>query len=208
MYNIIFQTHKIAVSLFLLLYIVKTFLLLTNKSELLAKITKIAKVPEMIISTLFLLTGIYMLMGYPMMGGIFYLKMFCVLTSIPVAIIGFKKSNKYMAAGSLLLIFCAYGLAEINKNSLNRNFKSNPVAVETQDEAIMGKTIYDRGCAACHGPNGDAGIAGAANLKISKLSGAEALEIIKNGKNNMPKFNSLSDTELQSITKYISSLRQ
>ena len=55
------HTHLLTVVLFLLIYLIKTFLLLTNKNEKLASFTKAVKVPEMIISALFLGTGIYLL---------------------------------------------------------------------------------------------------------------------------------------------------
>src|SRR3954469_25112700 len=106
MYKGIFYTHLISVNLFLLIYLVKTVLLLTNKNEGLARFTKMVKVPEMIISTLFLATGIYLLVQVGTTK-LLLIKIGMVVLSIPVAIIGFKKKNKILALLSLLMIIGA-----------------------------------------------------------------------------------------------------
>lgn len=206
MYKIIFLIHKYSVSLFLLLYVAKTVLLLINKKELLERLTKLTKVPEMIVSALFLLSGVYMVFGYPFVGPIFFIKLALVFLSIPIAIVGFKKQNKYMAAASLLFILGAYGLAEVNKNSLNKEFKRNPTEAVNQP-SIDGKVLYQKACAMCHGSNGDAGIAGAANLRISVLSAEEQKAIVKTGKNSMPKFSNLSDEEINAVIAYTATLK-
>ncbi|MDX2188734.1 MAG: cytochrome c [Bacteroidota bacterium] len=209
MYSIIYNTHKISVMLFLFLYVVKTFLLLTNNNELLEKVKKVTRIPEMVISLLFLGTGLYMVVQYPMMGIIYYIKLFCVFLSIPLAIVGFKKNNKIMAAGAVCLLFAAYGLAEVNKNSLNRNFTVNPSELaENADVMAKGKLVYDKSCAVCHGANGDAGIAGSADLSKSNLSKEEKLNIIKNGKNSMPKFNKMPEDQLNAVVEYIEGMKK
>ena len=90
----ILHLHYLVVTLFLLIYVIKTILLLSNKNDLLGKFSKKIKVPEMIISTLFLLTGVFLLTKLPFGGKYDYLlwiKLSMVAVSIPVAIIGFKK---------------------------------------------------------------------------------------------------------------------
>ncbi|MES2395188.1 MAG: SirB2 family protein, partial [Bacteroidota bacterium] len=91
------HTHLLSVILFLLIYLIKTVLLLSNKNEGLAKFTKVVKVPEMIVSTLFLVTGIYLLTQIPEIKTLLIIKIVAVLISIPLAIIGFKKKNKVLA---------------------------------------------------------------------------------------------------------------
>ena len=88
MYKGIFYTHLISVILFLLIYLIKTSLLLANKEEGLTKFTKSIKVPEMIVSTLFLLTGIYMLTQIPIINTLLIVKICIVFISIPVAVVG------------------------------------------------------------------------------------------------------------------------
>src|SRR5882762_6849469 len=97
----ILHTHYLVVTLFLLIYVIKTILLLSNKSDLLASFSKKVKVVEMIVSFLFLLTGIYLTTQLSFGGKydyLFYVKIVLVLSSIPIAIIGFRKSNKVLAA--------------------------------------------------------------------------------------------------------------
>ena len=62
--NLLARIHGISVMLFLLTYVIKTILLFTSK-DMLANYSKKTKVPEMIISTLFLMTGIYLAMQLP-----------------------------------------------------------------------------------------------------------------------------------------------
>ena len=60
MYKGILHSHYLVVVLFLLIYVIKTILLLSNKNDLLAKFSKKVKIAEIIISVLFLVTGIYL----------------------------------------------------------------------------------------------------------------------------------------------------
>ena len=90
MFETIKLIHKISVILFLLIYFIKTILLISNKEDLLAKLTKTLKVPEMIVSALFLLTGIYLLTQIPEIKPLMIVKVGLVFLSIPIAIVGFS----------------------------------------------------------------------------------------------------------------------
>ena len=205
MYGIIFQTHKISVLVFLLLYLIKTILLLANKQDGLQKLVKVTKVPEMIISFLFLVTGIYLSVSGAFLSTFFYIKLAAVFISIPLAIIGFKKGNKILASLAMILIIAAYGLAEMNKAQIKKQVKT--VKAETPDQQLSGLTIYNNGCAPCHGAKGDAGVGGAGNLTASKLSDEEIYAIIKSGKNSMPAFGYLSENEINEVTVFVKTLR-
>lgn len=207
MYSNIFLIHKYSVLLFLVLYLVKTLLLLLNKNELLGKIVKVTKVPEMIISFTFLATGIYLALNNPLLGTIFWIKIVCVAASIPLAIIGFKKGNKILALISFVLLVAAYGMAEVNKASLKRAYKNDPINVSADNTILLGLTVYQKQCLVCHGENGDAGLAGAANLKTSALTTADKSMIILNGKGSMPKFAHLSDAERAAVVTYIDTFK-
>src|ERR1044072_7359060 len=98
MYKAFLHTHWLVVTLFFLIYVIKTVLLLSNRQDLLQKFTNVSKVPEMIVSALFLITGIYLMTQLPVIKPAMWVKIGLVLASIPVAVVGFKKGNKILAA--------------------------------------------------------------------------------------------------------------
>lgn len=210
MFKAIFYTHLVAVNLFLLIYLVKTILLVANKTEALAKFTKINKVPEMIISTLFLLSGIYLLTQIGTTT-LLIIKIVIVLLSIPVAIIGFKKSNKVLAVLSLVMIIAAYGLAEMNKKKIDKQTVDASVA-NTEDanyDAVKhGESVYTAYCQSCHGVGGANG-AGGLDLTVTQTDHATKLERIKNGASSMPGFKDvLNEKEIEAVTAYVESLKK
>jgi len=202
MYNIIYNTHKIVVLLFLLIYLVKTVLLLANKTTTLAKFTKLFRIPEMIVSTLFLVTGIYMLAQGSTMDKFMIIKLVAVFASIPIAIIGFKKSNKLLAALALLLIIGAYGLAEVRKKKAGKGIEKN---IST---TASGEELYINYCSRCHGDDGMAGLSGATDLSFSQMDDTSLHELFLTGKNSMPPFKELSNEQIESITAHIKTFRK
>jgi mono/diheme cytochrome c family protein len=208
----LFHTHKLVVVLFLLIYLIKTILLVANKTDALEKFKKITKIPEMIVSVLFLATGIAMIFQIPVIGTMFIIKLVAVVLSIPIAIIGFKKNNKGLAVLSLLLIIAAYGLAEMNKARAGKR-----VAIEVEipeptsanyDLVDHGRILFGAQCTSCHGIDGKLQLAGAKDLTISTTDDAYIMNIINKGKNTMPKMKGkYSDQEMSALTAYIKSLR-
>lgn len=188
-------THRIVVTLFFLIYVIKTILLLSNKQDLLQKFTKVVKVPEMIVSALFLVTGIYLLIQLPTVNNIMIIKLVLVFASIPVAIIGFKKGNKMLAALSLLMITASYGLGEVGK-------KKREKGETISSSNVNGKEIYEARCATCHGADGKAGLSGASDLSATALGHDEIKDIIKNGRNTMPPVD-ISDEQREAVAVYI-----
>ena len=87
--------HIASAGLFLLDYLIKTILLLIGSSSL-EGYKKVTKVPSMIISTVFLATGIYLIakIGMGNVGGWFHLKLTLVVVGIVLGVIGFKKNSK------------------------------------------------------------------------------------------------------------------
>ncbi len=197
------HTHLLTVILFLLIYLIKTALLLLNKNEALANFTKKVKVPEMIISTLFLATGIYMITQVPEIKSLLIIKIIAVLVSIPLAIIGFKKGNKALAVIALLLLITAYGLAEMSK-------KQKSKSMETITETVVdGKAIYNASCITCHGEDGKLALMGAKDLTQTQMDLNAKIEIIKTGKNAMTPFaGMLNDEQIHAVAEYVESLKK
>lgn len=202
MFETIKLIHKISVILFLLIYFIKTILLISNKEDLLTKLTKTLKVPEMIVSALFLLTGIYLLTQIPEIKPLMIVKVGLVFLSIPIAVIGFKKKNKILGALSLLMITASYGLAEIaakNKAKVSAN-------VITADGKIDSKQIYLDNCALCHGADGKLGMTGAADISTTQLDTTAIANVILVGKGNMKKIDGLTDEQAKSVAVYVKTM--
>ena len=79
----------------------------------------------------------------------------------------------------------------------NQNENNNP-----------GEQIYLNRCIACHGIDGDAGLSGASLLTQSKLKKEQIIEVLKNGRNNMPKIELQNENEFNLLAEYLISLRK
>lgn len=198
MYKGFLHTHYLVVTLFLLIYVIKTILLLGNRTDLLKKFSKTFRIPEMIVSFLFLITGIYLALQLPFGGKydyLFWIKLVMVFSSIPLAVIGFKKENKILAALSLLLITGSFGLAEVYH-------KKKALADNSTMAANDGKALYEANCKLCHGDNGKLGMAGAKDISVSTLDLAGLKDIIIHGKGAMPAA-AVNDEQAQAIANYV-----
>ena len=201
MYKGILHSHYLVVVLFLLIYVIKTILLLSNKNDLLAKFSKKVKIAEIIISVLFLGTGIYLSTQLPLGGKydyLFWVKLIMVFLSIPIAVIGFKKSNKILAALSLLLITGSFGLAEVysKRKGERKEVINNELA---QND---GKSLYESNCASCHGSNGKLGLAGAKDLTATLLDVSAINKIILEGRGLMSAIN-VNPEEANKIAEFV-----
>ncbi|HXD94052.1 MAG TPA: cytochrome c [Bacteroidia bacterium] len=183
--------HFVIVTIFFLIYLIKTILLLANKSEALQSFTKKVKVLEMIVSVLFLVTGVYLMTEVPITP-MLIIKITVVFLAIPLAIVGFKKGNKGLATLSFVLILAAFMLGEINKKKKNN------------DSSIDGQKLYTNNCKSCHGEDGKLKMSGAFDLSVTQLSNDSISSIIKNGRNSMQKIEGLTPEQSQAIAAYVS----
>lgn len=206
MYKGFLHTHYLVVTLFLLFYFVKTFLLISNKQDALKKISKTFRVPEMIISFLFLTTGIYLACKAPEINFLLVSKICLVLVSIPIAIIGFKKENKILAALSLFMLVASFGIAEVYHKKVMQATTSTNAKVGI----FVASTYYEESsnCIRCHGSDGKLGGAGASDLSTSNLDKSSISLVIRNGKGLMGGYKNLSQAESDLLADYVLSLRE
>ncbi len=205
MYTGIMHTHVLVVSLFLILYLIKTALLVLNKHDMLDKFSKKTKVAEMIISTLFLLTGIYLAINTGNKGSWLWMKIFVIACSIPLAIIAFKKKQNYTAMLALIFLVYAYGISESKSPYFLKEETKTDFAGTTPAE--LGKNIYETKCMACHGADGKMGLSGAKDLTMSTLTHDEKIALVQEGKNSMMAFkDQLTQEQIEAVVTYIESL--
>ena len=204
------HTHLLSVILFLVIYLVKTFLLLSNKKEGLAKFTKMVKVPEMIISVLFLGTGVYLLLQFGLTK-LLVIKIGVVLLAIPTAIVGFKKSNKIVALISFIMIVAAYGLGEMNKRKIDKQYvdpKLADVSNPGYDKTKHGEAVFTAYCQRCHGIGGTNGPGGLV-LTVTTTDHATKLDRVINGTNLMAGFKDvLNPQEIDAVVAYVETLKK
>lgn len=200
--------HLISVQLFVLIYLVKTILLFANVG-MLEKFSRATRVIEMIVSTLFLVTGIWLLFILGAIKMLLIIKFILVFAAIPVSVMGFRKQNKLLAVLSLLLIFGAYGLSEAARN---KPFIPTQVVVNgNADEAAkLGVKTYIANCAMCHGKDGKKMYRDAKDLSLSTLDHASIELLVNEGsKGKMPAFaGTLSGDEINAVCTYVQSLRK
>ena len=200
MYTGMLHTHTLVVSLFLLLYLVKTFLLVAGKEETLRMVTVKTQWTERIISVLFLATGIYLYLNSGNITWMVHVKIGLVFASIPLAIIGFKRKKIFLAVLSVVFLLAAYGLAEMNKKRPTRVEK--PALPVNGSNLETGQALYASYCQSCHGQDGAAGLSGAKNLRVSLLTVDQKKDLIRNGKGAMPAYAQLSDSDVDMLIQY------
>jgi len=199
--------HRISVSIFVLSYVIRLIGILGNIQAIQALYSKkiMRVLVDMVVSTLFLLTGVWLLLNMPstMISSLLIIKVVLVLLSVPVAVIGFKKSKKALAILSVLMIVASYGLGEMNhrKPSVDKSILKSAVNPE---EVFVGAK-----CVACHGVNGANPVGEAKNLSQSKQSVDEIRHSILKGKNSMPAYkSSLTPEQLDQLVVYVKSLQK
>ncbi|REJ82862.1 MAG: hypothetical protein DWQ44_01725 [Bacteroidetes bacterium] len=201
------KIHMISVLIFLVTYLIKTVLLFSSKSGL-DSYSRITKVPEMIISTLFLVTGVWLLVILEGVKFFHIIKFAFIFIAIPLGVIGFKKKRKALALLSTLLIIGSYGLAEMSKN---KPFIPANVILKGDVNApsAEGARVYEANCAFCHGSDGKKAYRTATDLSLSRFEPGLISQMVREGsRNKMPAYqNVLSSEEIDAVSKYVVKLR-
>ena len=197
--------HVLLVVLFVISILVKAILLFVNQEKFEVFRNK-TKVPEMIISTLFLVTGIWMLiMKSAHVHSLFWVKITMVLAGIPLGIIGFKKKAKIPAMLAAFLFIMAYGVSEMAAKKAV--VSSVEVDTESRGTVTHGQALYTKNCVTCHGEDGKKELAGATNLSTSVLNLDQSKEVIMKGRKSMPAFNALSADEIEALAAFVQTLK-
>jgi mono/diheme cytochrome c family protein len=175
------------------------------------KFIKFIRIPEMIISALFFITGLYMLTQIAEFTTLFAIKLSLVVIVLPLAIFAYKKRNKLLAVITVLVLITVYGLAEMHKAQFAKKVELRETVVvdddENYDRVAHGKALYEVQCIVCHGDDGKAQRSGAKDITITTLSDEEIIAVIKNGKNTMPAMGAIFDErELNALVAYIKTL--
>lgn len=200
----ILTLHKVSVWIFLIIYYIKTVLLFNLDENKLSKFTKWSKVPEMIISTLFLVSGAYMLYILGAIKVFQIIKFILILAAIPISVVGFKKRRKSLVVVAMILLHVSYIMAELARS---KPYLTSNKVVEVEGK-VDGKSVYISNCVVCHGEDGKKGFNHAADLTKSTLNYEDLKSVVNNGKNDMMPFkNTLSEQEKNAVIAYILTLR-
>ncbi|MDQ3190836.1 MAG: SirB2 family protein [Bacteroidota bacterium] len=213
MYTGLLHTHRLVVTLFLIIYFVKMILLLMNKKNQLDSFRKWIKVPEIIVSSLFLITGVWMILLKPTVNYMQVFKLIAVVAAIPCGVIGFARYNKVLGTLSFVLIVAAYGLAEMSKKIVIKEPLDKAIVIDEEaveyDQLIHGEALYSAYCVQCHGKDGKLMLQEASDLSNTQMDRNEMMEIIYTGKGRMPAFNQvLTAREMEAVVTYVETLRQ
>lgn len=116
-YTLLKHTHMFFACLYLLSYLIKTILFFGGNVDVFRSYKKKTIIPESILATLFLATGIWLLAqaGFGSLGSWFHLKLTLVIAAIPLGIVGFKKENKLLVGLSTACFIYVLALA-LTKN--------------------------------------------------------------------------------------------
>lgn len=104
--------HILSITVYLIYFGIKVLLLLFNQEKALEIVKERARVLEILLPTLFVGTGIYMINGgSPMFTANptwFYIKLAMIIGAIVTGVIAFKQMNKWLAVASMTLFIATY----------------------------------------------------------------------------------------------------
>ncbi|MDB5273691.1 MAG: hypothetical protein JWO58_2058 [Chitinophagaceae bacterium] len=220
--------HVTVVVLFMLFFGYKLILLLANKKEALTSLRQKTKVVDMILGSLILITGGYLLYALHSLAPYLIGKLVLTLIAIPLGIISMKKENKVLGLLTMAIFVYNFGVAETNSltfqkekiivqpgttavapDTTNTPAASNAILDQNKEVALQnGKAIFTQVCSACHGQDGKLGASGAKDLSQSKLNHQEVVQIISKGKGLMqPYEGQLSEQEIEAVATYAEGLK-
>ena len=110
-----------------------------------------------------------------------------------------RSVRRKLVLGIIAVSFISASCGE--KRSVNDNGLAN---------RLEGTDVYEQRCAVCHGLEGDASMSGAKDLTESTLADTDIQSIIENGKNGMPPFGFVveSDSTMTELIEFVKELRK
>jgi len=222
--------HITVVVLFMLFFGYKLILLFANKKATLATFRQKTKVVDMILGSLILLTGAYLLYALQSFETYLIGKVILTLVAIPLGIISMKKENKLLGLLTMAIFVYNFGVAETNSLTFQKEKivvipetaeadtittapdTTSPahVILNKNDEVALknGEVIFTQICAACHGQDGKLGVGGAKDLSKSTLNHQAVVGTITQGKGLMQPYEGiLSEQEIEAVATYTEGLR-
>ena len=202
----ILHLHVTIVILFFGFFMLKLVLLILGKNHTLNHIRNRFKIVDIILGSLMLLTGVFLLTLKQNFEFYLVTKIVLMMLAIPLGIVGIKRGRVVLALGSIIIFVYIYGVAETRSAKFKRTYK-----VIEYDKSIteieQGKIIFNALCVECHGQDGKKSLFNAPDLTSSKLSEDEKRQVITNGRKVMPKYkNDLHEEEIEKLLKYIKAL--
>jgi cytochrome c6 len=109
------------------------------------------------------------------------------------------RRRRLVLVGSILAISFLQSCGEANDPTVEK--PKSP-----QEEA---KDLYTLNCASCHGMDGKLGGSGSKDLSKSNLTDSEMIEIITNGKKNMPAIKDViqDPSKIKKLAEFVKTLR-
>lgn len=222
--------HITVVVLFMLFFGYKLVLLFANKKASLTTFRQKTKVVDMILGSLILLTGGYLLYALKSFEPYLIGKLVLTLAAIPLGIISMKRENKILGLLTMAIFVYNFGVAETNSLTFQKEkIVIQPEAVSTDTSVTVpdstnpantilnqndqvalknGKVIYTQVCAACHGQDGKLGVGGAKDLSVSTLTHQQVVAMISQGKGLMQPYEGvLSEQEIEAVATFTEGLR-
>lgn len=222
--------HITVVVLFMLFFGYKLVLLFANKNASLTAFRQKTKVVDMILGSLILITGGYLLYALQSFEPYLIGKLILTLVAIPLGIISMKKENKILGLLTMAIFVYNFGVAETNSLLFKKQkieIKPEVTATDTAATALEpdasahaildrnkevalknGKVIFTQVCAACHGQDGKLGVGGAKDLSQSTLKHEDVILMVAKGKGLMQPYEDvLSEQEIEAVASYTEGLR-
>ncbi|HEX2898590.1 MAG TPA: SirB2 family protein, partial [Bacteroidia bacterium] len=147
----ILHTHTLIVSLYLLQLLIRVVLMAAAKQETLAKYSKAMRVPHIVLATLMLGTGIFLMVRQGQsVDGIqpyVWLKFALVLASIPLGVVGSKRNSVALTGFAFVVLAAVMGLAYAKPAALRSTATKSIEVVKADldmDKVKAGQPLFEQ----------------------------------------------------------------